>query len=583
MSAIALRSSSAVESAKLGSTYYPAYSAGVKTPACFQLAICSVKADGEIAMIPKSYARQCVVLCLGWSLGFALTKPAALSQVPVPQETGATEFHCVIEPQQLVKLASSVVGVVARLDVDRGDIVRRGQVLGKLEDAVEASALSLAKARATNEYVSKSVEARLDFLRSKSKRVNELYGKAFSSQDALEEAEAAAKVAEQQLKEAELNREIAYLQIRHDEEVLNQRTLRSPLDGVVVERLLQPGEYRNEQTPIMTLAQIDQLRVEVFVPTAYYGRIQTGSKAQVRPEKPIGGVHIAVVTVVDRVLDAASGTFGVRLALPNADLRLPAGISCTIAFEMLPPAETQDTTSVTVPEAFIGQFANTPYASMAHARLDELRKGQVASVESPAQATPELRPAAVADLNVAPSPAGPCGERLVPANTIQATPCLPVQQEAVMRTTAPESPRSELPPSSADNSIGEASKSSGKMTASAAANNTVATRTVLPEAEAPTAPEAHWDRRTLILEIKKELKRVGCFAGRLDDKWSTADIRTSVQQFTRYAKLPSIQDQPEPDFLDAIRGKSHRVCPLKCNSREVEKDGHCQSQIVRRR
>src|SRR5215470_11781260 len=207
-------------------------------------------------MIFKSYLRQCVVLCVGSSLGFALTTSIARSQVPATQEANATElFHCVIEPQQVVKLASPVVGVVARLDVDRGDIVRRGQIVGKLEDAVEAAALDLAKARATNEYISKSMEARLDFLRSKHKRVNELYGKAISSQAALEEADAAAKVAEQQLKEAELNREIAHLQIRHDEEVLNQRTLRSPIDGIVLERLLQPGEYRNEQTPIVSLAQ----------------------------------------------------------------------------------------------------------------------------------------------------------------------------------------------------------------------------------------------------------------------------------------------------------------------------------------
>jgi RND family efflux transporter MFP subunit len=249
----------------------------------------------------------------------------------------ATEFDCVIEPQQVVKLASPVVGVVARLDVDRGDIIRRGQVLGKLEDGVEAAAVALARARATNEFTSKSIEARLQFLRSKHKRVNELYAKAVSTQAALEEADADAKMAEQQLKEAALNREIAYLQIQHDEEVLKQRTLRSPIDGVVVERLLVPGEYRNEQTPILTLAEIDLLRVEVYVPTAYYGRIQTGGKAEVRPEKPVGGVYTATVTVVDRVLDAASGTFGVRLTLPNPDLKLPAGISCKVLFNMLPP------------------------------------------------------------------------------------------------------------------------------------------------------------------------------------------------------------------------------------------------------
>lgn len=277
---------------------------------------------------------RCIICCLGWSLGVVLASSSTTAGTPTTSDASATEFECVIEPHQIVKLASPVVGVIARLDVDRGDIVHRGQIVGKLEDGVEAATLALAQARATNEYVSKSMEARLQFLRSKFKRLNELHSKAVSSQASLEEADAEAKVAEQQLKEAELNRELAYLEIRRAEEVLKQRTLRSPIDGVVVERLLVPGEYQNEQTPILTLAQIDPLRVEVFVSTSYYGRIHTGSRAEVRPEQPVGGVYTAIVTVVDRVLDAASGTFGVRLALPNPDLLLPAGIACKVVFEM---------------------------------------------------------------------------------------------------------------------------------------------------------------------------------------------------------------------------------------------------------
>jgi RND family efflux transporter MFP subunit len=240
----------------------------------------------------------------------------------------------VIEPQQVVRLASPVVGVIARLDVDRGDIVRQGQVVGKLEDGVETARLALARARATNEHVVRSAEARLRFLKRKHERLDQLHVKAISSTAMLEEAEAESKVAQQQLNEAVLNREFARLEVLHAEEVLNQRTLRSPIDGVVVERLLVPGEYRNEQTPILTLAQIDPLRVEVFVPTAYYGQIQTGSRAVIRPELPIGGTYSATTTVVDHVLDAASGTFGVRLALPNPELRLPAGIRCKVAFEL---------------------------------------------------------------------------------------------------------------------------------------------------------------------------------------------------------------------------------------------------------
>jgi RND family efflux transporter MFP subunit len=270
---------------------------------------------------------------LFWSAALVLSSSVAKSEMPSASGVHEKEFECVIEPQQIVKLASPVVGVIARLDVDRGDVVRQGQIVGKLEDGVETATLALARAKATNDYTIKAAEARLQFLRRKHERLIQLYGKAASTLAAMEEADAEAKVAEQQLREAILNKELAQLEVGRAEEILSQRTLRSPIDGVVVERLLVPGEYRNEQSPVLTLAQINPLRVEVYVPTAHYGQIHVGSKAEIRPEQPIGGTHTASVTVVDHVLDAASGTFGVRLALQNTDLRLPAGIRCKASFE----------------------------------------------------------------------------------------------------------------------------------------------------------------------------------------------------------------------------------------------------------
>ena len=110
------------------------------------------------------------------------------------------------------------------------------------------------------------------------------------------------------------------------------------LPSVVVERLLSPGEYRNDQSPVMTLAQIDPLRVETFLPTAFYGQVKQADVAEVHPEEPVGGTYGARVAVVDRVMDAASGTFGVRLALPNPELRLPAGLKCKVRFSRTPAA-----------------------------------------------------------------------------------------------------------------------------------------------------------------------------------------------------------------------------------------------------
>jgi len=175
---------------------------------------------------------------------FAMAEPQPRTDAP------GYESDCVIEPEQVVKLASPVVGVIARLDVDRGDIVRKGQVLGKLADDVEVATLALARARAENESPIKSAQARLQFLESKFKRIDALHDKAISTLAALQESEAEANVAEQQLKEAQLNREIARLEVRHYEEIVKQRTLQSPIDGIVLERLLVPGEYQNEQSPI---------------------------------------------------------------------------------------------------------------------------------------------------------------------------------------------------------------------------------------------------------------------------------------------------------------------------------------------
>ncbi len=245
-----------------------------------------------------------------------------------------TDFDCVIEAQQLVKLSSPVVGVIARLDVDRGDVVQKGQILGSLEDTIERANLALARAKATNEFPVTSIQARLKFLRRKMERAAELVARSAGSQANFDEAESDVKVAEQQLKEAELNLNIAQLELQHTIAMLEQKTLHSPVDGLVVERLLLPGEYRNEQNPILTLAQINPLRVEVFVPINYYRQIHVGTNAVIEPEQPIGGAYKALVAVVDKVMDAASGTFGVRLTLPNPDLSLPAGVRCRVKFDL---------------------------------------------------------------------------------------------------------------------------------------------------------------------------------------------------------------------------------------------------------
>jgi hypothetical protein len=50
------------------------------------------------------------------------------------------------------------------------------------------------------------------------------------------------------------------------------------------------------------------------------------------PERPVGGRYETAVKVVDRIVDAASGTFGVRLELPNRKQTIPSGVRCRVQF-----------------------------------------------------------------------------------------------------------------------------------------------------------------------------------------------------------------------------------------------------------
>jgi RND family efflux transporter MFP subunit len=249
----------------------------------------------------------------------------------------ADVFECLIEPAQVVELRSSSEGVIDKIYVQRGDNVKRGQVLVELESNAERSAAESAKYRTTMEGRILLSKNRVEFSDKKFGRSQELFKQNFVAAQARDDAETEKRLAESELKDALENQELARLEYRRAMDLLNRRTLRSPFDGVVVDRMLNPGdlaEYGTGRKPVMKLAQIDPLRVEVVIPVGAYGKLKTGMTGTVIPEGA-GGRHVATVTIIDKVLDAASGTFGVRLELPNKQGALPGGVRCQVEFPQL--------------------------------------------------------------------------------------------------------------------------------------------------------------------------------------------------------------------------------------------------------
>ncbi|MDX1434782.1 MAG: efflux RND transporter periplasmic adaptor subunit, partial [Gammaproteobacteria bacterium] len=240
-------------------------------------------------------------------------------------------YDCLIEARTVVELSTREIGTIEELLVGRGDLVEAGQAVARLESALEQASVALARSRADMRAVLQEREENLEFAKREHARSEELYAKRSVPFQELDRAATGARIAELQLRQAQHEQQTVRLELRRAETALAARTIKSPIDGVVVERLLAVGESV-EDRPIIRLAEVDPLKVEVIVPVEDFGRIEAGMRARVEPVIPGGEARIATVKVVDRVVDAASGTFGVELELPNPDYRLPGGLKCEIRF-----------------------------------------------------------------------------------------------------------------------------------------------------------------------------------------------------------------------------------------------------------
>ena len=321
------------------------------------------------------------------SLPQAQARPQPSAKPLVPAKSALLD--CMIQPNQIVQVGTPVSGVVERIAVERGDTVVRGQVLVQLSAAVERASLAVALERAGQVGETVIANGTQELAQRELARAHELYAQNFVSKNYLDKQQAEASVAGGRSDQASERRQLSGREVGLAQAQLAQRTIRAPISGVVVERLVAAGEYV-EQKPVLRIASIDPLRVDVLVPAAAFGQIEPGRSATVVPELFNRSTHVAVVKTVDRLIDAASNTFRVRLELPNPSGALPAGLRCKIDLALQLP-EATGAGAGAVPE----RSAAGPVAATA---------AVVANASSKAPApTPALTPSPTPTLSLTPT------------------------------------------------------------------------------------------------------------------------------------------------------------------------------------
>ncbi|MGC4062307.1 MAG: efflux RND transporter periplasmic adaptor subunit [Aquabacterium sp.] len=238
---------------------------------------------------------------------------------------------CLIEPDRVADVGSQSTGVIEKLSVERGDAVASGQVVARLNAGVEKASVSVAEVKARAEAETLQAQAAYELARRKLERTRDLVKRDFVSDQALDQAEAEARVAQQRVEQAREAQRVAHREFMLSNAQLAQREVRSPFAGIVVERYRTEGE-RIEREPVIRVARLDPLRVEAIVPASQFGTVKPGQQANIKTDLPDFPVLSAQVTLVDRVVDPASNSFRVRLSVPNPGNRIPSGLRCRIAF-----------------------------------------------------------------------------------------------------------------------------------------------------------------------------------------------------------------------------------------------------------
>lgn len=258
-----------------------------------------------------------------------------LWMVAVPSWALASGFECLLEPWQLVEVRAPVDGMIASIAVNRGDVIRRGQTLVTLQSEAEKTAVASAVYRSRMEGQIAAARNRIDYATKKLARLADLQKGNFLSAQAGDEADAEKRLAEAELQSAVEARELARIELQRAQELLALRTMTAPFAGVVVDRMLNPGDLAESgsgRKPVLKVAQIDPMRADVPLPAALFGQVKPGTAASV--VAAVGGArHTGTVRSVDRVIDAASGTFVARLEIPNPQGLVPGGSRCSASID----------------------------------------------------------------------------------------------------------------------------------------------------------------------------------------------------------------------------------------------------------
>lgn len=218
-------------------------------------------------------------------------------------------------PIEEAKVGPKGQGIIAALPVDEGDVVKKGQLLFRLDGAMQAHSVAQARAALATAEVAQTT-AQTDFQRTAG-----LKERGAVSQAVFDQMKARLDGAEMGVRQAKAALSTA-------QQMAADTAVYSPIDGIVAERKTNVGEAA--PPVVMTIENISTLEVRARLPERALTRVKEGTQAKARFQT---GVERTIeVARLSPSIDTKTRTFEIVALLPNEDHALKAGMLVELDF-----------------------------------------------------------------------------------------------------------------------------------------------------------------------------------------------------------------------------------------------------------
>lgn len=289
------------------------------------------------------------LLLLGCAAVLALPARSGEPTQPVSDAPrGSVRLTGFAAPTRKATLGATLDGRIAELLVDEGDHVRAGQPLLRLDERVQRARTEMARTAAESVVEVALAAIRAEFAQSEVDHVRQLGRTDLASARELRVAESNAATTALEVVQADSQQLESIQNYRLQQLILDEHELRAPFDGFVSAMLKECGEVVEAREGMLTLVQLDPLEVTLDCPIDAWSGVSAGATVRVSPADGSLPPREGVICFANRVADAASQTFKLKVRVPNPNSDWIAGLRVHVD---LPPAKLPPVVEPTVSRA----------------------------------------------------------------------------------------------------------------------------------------------------------------------------------------------------------------------------------------